>query len=157
IKLVEQARELAHGPARLALVEEAVRIADVHQDGAYAFWVRGDLVSSGVWGGRPEVAMSAFAARIHYMDQRRDELSESAIFHTLWHYKWIAGDLADYPSMSKAQIEATLADMSRRYQEAGVSQRAVLQKRMWIARDMGDTQEAARCYDAWQAEPRDRM
>lgn len=155
--LVDQAKAMSHGPSRVALVEEAVRLADVHQDGVYGFWARGELVGAATWGGRPEVAMAAFAWRLNYMDKNLDSLSDSSIFYALWHYKWIVDDLSDYPSMSRAQIMASLDDMRRRYKAAGYSQRAVYQKQLWIAVDMGDDVEAERCYHAWLAEPRDNM
>lgn len=155
--LVAQAQAMSHGPSRVALVEEAARLADVHQDGLYGFWVRGELVNSATWGGRPEVAMAAFAWRLNYMDNNVNDLNDKAIFNTLWHYKWIVDDLSEYPSMSRAQIMSSFDDMRRRYKAAGYSQRAIYQKQIWIAVDMGDDVEAERCYHAWLDEPRDRM
>jgi hypothetical protein len=157
VSLVERARAMPHGPARIALIEEAVRIADVHQEGDYAFWARGSLVQAATWGGRPELAMAAFAWRLAHMDKNPESLAANAKFHVLWHYKWIVDDLVDYPSMSRAQIAHAMEDMKLRYKAAGYSLRAAYQKQMWIAMDMGDDAEAERCHQAWLAEPRDAM
>jgi hypothetical protein len=50
-ELMDQAAGLPNGPSKLALLEEAVRLADVHQDTALADEARDDLIRTATFCG----------------------------------------------------------------------------------------------------------
>ena len=87
-ELLDQAGELPDGPSKLALLEEAVRLADVHQDVALGDEVRSDLIRVAKFSGYPEKALVAFSWRLAQADRDPDNFPEKDL---LWEYKWIAG------------------------------------------------------------------
>jgi len=60
-ELVGQASVLDNGAARVALIEEAVRLADAHNDTASGFHARMELVSAAMSAGQPDVMLVAFS------------------------------------------------------------------------------------------------
>jgi len=120
-RLRQEAKALPDGPAKVAVLEEAVRLADCHRDGEWAYQLRRDLFAAGTDSGRPDVSLAAFAWCLAQFDRQpgrfdRDEL--------LWGFKGIIGDAASFPEVSRRQLEDMLADMERRYRQAGSTMHA---------------------------------
>ena len=59
-ELLAQAARLPHSDAEVALVEEAVRLSDLHQDARKSFSARMRLVDAANHSGYPEKALVAF-------------------------------------------------------------------------------------------------
>ncbi|MBY0456190.1 MAG: hypothetical protein K2V38_02515, partial [Gemmataceae bacterium] len=114
--LVGAASALDPGAAKIAVLEEAVRVADTHNDIDLGFAVREELIHAATFGGRPDVSMVAFAWCLARYDKEPDRFDPSGL---LWKYKWVLDAVAEYPQFSREQIESMLADMERRYKEAG--------------------------------------
>ncbi|HJT77297.1 MAG TPA: hypothetical protein VJ739_08850 [Gemmataceae bacterium] len=150
-ELLRQAGALEDGPSRIALLEEAVRLADSHNDVALGYRVRKELTKAGTFGGYPEKALVSFSWCLAQCDRRPEEFRDIDL---LWHYKWVTNHLALFPQFSREQIEAMLEDMTRRYRRAGVSLRAVQKLRRDLAVEMGDPDAAARHHLLWLASPR---
>ena len=75
-ELYEQAYGLPDGPSKLALLEEAIRLADTHQDAALGDEIRADLVRAATFSGYPEKALVAFSWRLAQADRDPDNFSE---------------------------------------------------------------------------------
>jgi hypothetical protein len=134
-RLLEKSNELKHGPQRISVLEEAVKIADEEGDLDAAFGARMNLMDAATMGGRPDLLLSAFTWCLaeHDRDPDRFDLKE-----LLWKYKWVVCNVVEFPHISRAQIESMLADMARRFEEAGSTLHGVHQARREILADMGD-------------------
>src|SRR5579884_3112427 len=112
-ELMDQAAVLPDGPSKLALLEEAVRLADVHQDTALADEARDDLIRTATFSGYPEKSLVAFSWRLAQSDRDPEVFPEQAL---LWQYKWIANSLKYFPQITRTQIEDAFDDLARRCQ-----------------------------------------
>lgn len=151
-ELHSQANLLPDGPSKLALLEEAVRLADTHQDVLLGDKLRAELIEAATFSGYPEKVLVAFAWRLAQCDRDPQTFSESAL---LWQYKWIISDLTEFPQITRKQIEEGIADMARRYQRAGASPRSIFKLRWQNALTMCEDAKAREFYPLWEKSPRD--
>ena len=142
--LMMQASDLPHGPTEIALIEEAISIADAHNDVHLGFATRHELIQAATFGGRPDLALVAFSWSLTQSDRDPEQFPEGDL---LWQYKWIVDNLPNFPSISRAQIDELFTDMTERFQRNGSTLHAVYQIRRDVAFDMCDT-ELANEYDA---------
>jgi len=149
-ELVEQARRLPDGPAKLALLEEAVRRADVQQQPKLGFALRKDLIRAATFSGAKEKAMVAFSWRLAQCDREPEQFAEDDL---LWEYKWIVDSATDFPQITRGQIADMLADMERRYERGGRGKRAVYKLRCLTAQAMGLAEEARAAHRLWNDAP----
>jgi hypothetical protein len=143
-ELMDQAGQLEEGPAKVALLEEACRLADVHGDLDVGFYVRKELVKASMMAGQPDVMLVAFSWCLAQLDRDPERFDQQDL---LWEYKWILAEAPLFPQVNRRQIEDMLADMQRRYEQVGSSLHAVHLLRRDIAQDMGD-RKAARAAEA---------
>src|SRR5713226_3290360 len=136
-ELVDRANGLRHGPTQLALVEEAVNLADAHNDTAAGFDTRLEYVSAALFAGQPDRMLVAFAWMLSQFD--RDPEAYDA-HRLLWQYKWVVNALPDFPQITRAQIEEMFADMERRYRAFGASMQTIFFKKRGVAYKMGDVE-----------------
>lgn len=139
-KLMEQAWSLEPRD-RVPVLEEAIRIADAHQDDEMSYDLRMQLVEAGTFGGREDRALVAFAWCLAYRDRTEPNWDDWSL---LWSYKWIVAGLPDFPHVTREQIHSTLDDMERRFKAAGHGLKAVYNLRAMTAREMGYPREANR-------------
>jgi hypothetical protein len=152
--LLDEASVLEDGPAKVALLEEAVRLADAHGNSGLGYEVRQELIHAATFGGYPEKALVAFTWCLAHCDRAADGQLEHAM---LWKYKWVANALPEFPHIALEQIHAVLDDMATRYQRAGMSLRAVYKLRCGLAMGMGDRETARAQHRAWQHAPADAV
>jgi hypothetical protein len=134
-ELIEQAGALDTGPAKVALLEEAVRLADTLNNVEDAFHARMQLVTAAMSAGQPDVMLVAFSWCLSQCDRDPDTFDEEEL---LWEYKWIVEEVPIFPQVSRAQIDEMLADMGRRYERVGSSLHAVHQLRRDVSMYTGD-------------------
>ena len=115
-ELILQAYRMGDGDAKIALLEEAARVADICGDLKLASDAREHLVQAATFGGAPEKALVAFSWSLAQYDRRAGEVSEATV---LWQYKWILDSITNFPQIGKAQILEMLDDMAARYRRAG--------------------------------------
>jgi hypothetical protein len=151
-ELLEQASGLDNGPAKLALFEEAVRLADACQDIERGFSLRENLVDVATDIGETKKALIHFSWRLAQCDREPDRFSEDDL---LWEYKWILSSTSTVPEISRDQIESMLEDMTRRSRRMGYGLRAIYKLRWDLAIDMGDSAKASKWYRLWEQTPRD--
>lgn len=151
---LSRVREMPYGIARsTAAAAELDRIA---ADGpvearAYALFV---LVESYVWGNEVTKAYLPFTQLLRWWDEHPEHFDEQDTHSLFWSFKWMVGNLMDFPAVPAAQIERTLDDMERRYAVAGNGMNAVAMSRFQWARARG-TRDTADAYETWVATPRD--
>lgn len=98
-ELQEEAWGLPDGPSKLALLEEAVRLADTHQDVELGDEVRADLIRTATFCGYPEKALVAFSWRLAQSDRDPKSFPETDL---LWEFKWITDSLPGFPQIAQA-------------------------------------------------------
>jgi hypothetical protein len=153
-ELILRAYRMGEGDAKIALLEEAARIADICGEFKLSFDARDNLIHAATFGGAPEKALVAFSWMLaHYDRGERDEIVELTV---LWQYKWILDSIANFPQISKAQILGMLDDMAARYTRAGYSLRPnyLMRNRLY---KFWDKAEAARYFHKGHETPRDEM
>jgi hypothetical protein len=149
--ILDEAQGLQYGPTRVALTEEAVRLADAHADEEEGFDARLKLMTAAVFSGRPDVLMVAFAWCLARYDREPEKFPD---FNLLWNYKWVADNLPSFPDVSREQVEAMLNDMERRYRSAGASMHPVHGQWRDALLEMGDLAGARRAAKRMASTPR---
>jgi hypothetical protein len=156
--LLARARAMSAGgrktDAAIPILEEAIRIADVHGDLALGFEARTELVDVACWTGHPDKMLVAFGWCLSTLDAHPDRFDRHT---TYWTYKWVVLALAGFPEVSLAQIDAMLDDIGARYERIGASLRPIHYLRCWLSEATGCTEQADRGYHAWLAAPRDSL
>ncbi len=147
-ELIARADLMAPGAPKVATIEAAIRLADLHSDLEEGFWLRDELIDAALHGGYPEKALIAFTWCLAQCDRDPDRFPED--LDLLWTYKWFCQELPKFPEITREQLSQTFADMTARYQRASLSLRAVYQLKMMAATVMGDRAAAATWERAWQ-------
>lgn len=156
-ELLEQAQELPYGPERLALAEEAVRLADLAQDEAAGYEARKELIDTATFSGQGERMLVAFAWCRAYLDAHPelDEWYEQA--GMLWKQKWVLNAMQDFPQIPLGRIHEVYQDYERRIKTFGMGAGTVPYFRMHLSMHRGDTADAAVAFNLWQFARRDLL
>ncbi len=154
--LLRQAQDLPYGPARTALVEQAMTEADAAGLRPLSFHARLSATNCYVYGGEPAKAFDTFYWCVAEFD-REPRAHEEVRHDLLWQFKATVSGLVTFPDRPLAQIDALLADMERRWLAGGYSLHAVRSLRHLVARHVGDLPAAAYWYDRWISSPRDQL
>lgn len=148
------AQTMENSLAKCAMLEEVIRLADLRQELELAFDARMALVDAGTFSGAPDKALVAFSWCLAQADKNPDQFSE---YDLLWKYKWVADSLADFPQISKKQMDDMLEDMRVRYERTGSGIYPVLMLRWKTAIRMGDKTAARKWHAQMKKTPRDFM
>ena len=160
--LLERAEELPYGPERLALVEQAVRQADLSRNIVAGYDARKELITSALYAGHSEKMLVAFAWCRTYLDQTYlDEHSPTATHweerSLMWSHKWVLTSLYSFPQVPLARIEELYADYERRLRALGKGLRTIPYFRLHLAMHLGDTAGAQMAFNLWQFTKRDDL
>ena len=153
-ELQSEAWGLPNCPTKVSLLEEAVRVADLHNDVEQAYDLRQDLMESATFSGRDDVLLVAFSWCLAQFDRDPERFDQWDLF---WKYKWVVGNVPDFPTISRPQIEELLADMQRRFDAAGYSQHAVHQKRRDVMCSLRDLPAATAAHEQFSRVRRDML
>jgi tetratricopeptide (TPR) repeat protein len=138
-QLYDEATALPRGKLQIALLEEAIRLADTHADERVAFMLRDELVEASTFGGRPELTIVHFSWCLAKADANPDEYDLESL---LWRYKWLLNALCRFPSISRDKIDSMFADFKRRADEFGNHEHATLVALFGLQQGVGDLQAA---------------
>ncbi|SHE92962.1 hypothetical protein SAMN05444392_1057 [Seinonella peptonophila] len=152
--LIYEAMDLPYGNSKVALLEEAVRIADAHLSSSEAYNARMDLTNAAVMSGRIEKAILSFAWCLSYYDKQENREDTHSI---LWHYKWICENLHDFPEIKKEKIEESLEDYRKRLLENGYGLRSYYKLQRSNALHADDIEKAAHYFELWDQAAHDGM
>ncbi|MEK4074571.1 hypothetical protein MHI01_11750 [Paenibacillus sp. FSL M7-0656] len=153
-ELMDEAYGLPNGPAKLGMLEEAARVADVNGMEEEAYEARSEIVETATFCGYPMKALIAFSWQLGKFDQQPEEYDEETL---MWSYKWILGKMPDFPEISREKILELLEDFGRRFKSYGYSERSYWYYRFRIFMDFGELEEAGRSYDRFRTMDRDFM
>ncbi|MEV0697070.1 hypothetical protein AB0I53_04000 [Saccharopolyspora sp. NPDC050389] len=158
--LLEEADQTPYGPQERALLDQAIAVSEEagHEELGYAARMR--LVTSAKMTGDTDGMLAAFAWCLGKFDSDPvrfpSELTGAAdSWDLLWYFKWMASTVTGSLQFSSAQLEAVLADMDRRYTEAGVGRTGVVQSLFSSSVETGRLEDAERFRLELEALPRD--
>ena len=155
--LLERAEALPHGPERLALVDEAVRAADLAQDGEAGYEARKELIYSATYAGQSEKMLVAFAWCRTYLDAHPDEFGAWEQRALTWFHKWVLIATHHFPQIPLERVRDLHADYARRVQALGMGAGTVPYFRMCLAIHRGDHEDARVAFNLWQFARRDSL
>ncbi|MFT3944643.1 MAG: hypothetical protein QM705_12595 [Ancrocorticia sp.] len=145
---------MPHGPARTAASESVVRRVEAEGARDVLAWALLELVSAYVHDSRSDQAFVVFSKALRLWDESPELFDDRDTYVLFWQYKWIADALADYPQISRAQGEAFLDDMERRFVLQGRGLSAVVVSRFNWVRRVGD-RDADDWWRTWITTPQD--
>ena len=154
LELLSQAKGLEKNATKVALLEEAVREADVLEDLQLQYQIRMDLIDAATFSGQEEKALVAFSWCLAAFDKHPGEFQPHSL---LWKYKWILGQSASYPQISREQIVQMQDDFHERLQQLGYSLRPAHYMRWTNFMDMGLWDKTHEYFQKWQDAPRDTL
>ena len=153
-QLLVEAQKLPYCQTRVALLQEAVRVADLHNDLDRAYAARQELLPSALFTGRVDIVMVEFAWMVAAFDRQPGRFDEHRF---LWRYKWVAGNSSSFPQISRAKGEELFNDFERRCDAASYGQHAVATSRRDYYVDLHDVPAAIRANDAYVRSQRDQL
>lgn len=152
--LLEQSYDAPDGKVKIGILEEAIRIADVHLGSDEQFDVRLELVDTAIFSGHGEKAIVAFAWCLAYYDKHPEMANE---YQMMWNYKWVADRLLLFPDIELAKVEETLEDLKKRFIQTGHGPHYYYYLKHALAMNLKKTDEAEHYYEKWMAEPSDSL
>lgn len=153
-ELLREANSLHDSPAKVAILEQAARLADVSRDVDRGFAIRQDLIRVAEYSGADEKMVAAFAWCISQYDA---DPERHGTYSIMWEYKWVVRAVTGFPNVLVDRIRELEDDIQRRYESLGYSLRVVFQIRALNAVEMGDLDRAMQYLDDWSKTPRDHM
>jgi hypothetical protein len=138
-ELLARADALPHGMAQYAFCDEAVSLADAHNDIDAGYKARQRYVEATTFSGQPEKALVAFTWCLAQYDGAPDRFRAHTL---LWQYKWVANALPRFPQVSREQFAATIDDLERRFLAYGSTAQPICRVRHTAALKMGDLDAA---------------
>ena len=145
--LLEQYWETDDAVSRIALLEEAIRVADAGGYSAQGYHLRLMLIDVATFSGHPDKSLVAFVWCLSEFDKDPDEYD---VWEIYWKYKWIIAAAVEFPSISREQIARMNDDLERRLRELGWSLHAVHSLRCFGYMRMGDFERSLESHAAWK-------
>lgn len=153
-ELLAEANSLPYSSARLAILQEVVRLADLHQDIDLGIAVRRPLMEVARNLLRGDILTDAFV----WCLAQHDRAPERFAGRNLWiEYRWVISQLSNFVDVSRTKLEELLDDFGRRLEAAGYSRRHYYHSQREIAPDLGDQALASAANRAMKLYPRDGL
>jgi hypothetical protein len=152
--LIRTAANMPESTASLSVMEEAVRLADTHQDVRLGIAARLPLMHLARTLLRGDVLATAFAWCLAHYDRNPELFAGRNLF---WEYRMVIGQLSNLYDVSRAKLEELLADFGRRLQAAGYTLRSLHEAQQAIAPDLGDRELARSALAGMRKYPKDGL
>ncbi|MDR1340525.1 MAG: hypothetical protein LBK58_10805 [Prevotellaceae bacterium] len=153
-KLLIQRDRISSPGDRIAMLKQAINLADTHNDVEWGFDLRLELIRDEKETSRCDESLPAFTWILDAND-RNPELFDEGDF--LWEYKWMLGSVRRNSSISMEQIESIAEDFKIRLSRNGYSLRPYYTTRAHMAFFLGNLDEAAKYIELRNREVRDGM
>ncbi|ASS75099.1 hypothetical protein CIG75_08990 [Tumebacillus algifaecis] len=147
-QLESQADMLPDGDAKVALLQQAIQLADAHNELIDSFELREKLIDASVGAGDPMRMLVAFSWCLTQMDKHPYQFEPTRM---LWQYKWVVGHIDALPQITRTQVDALMEDMKTRYEAQGLSLRPYYRQQHAQAMYAGDRARADTAYRLWLA------
>lgn len=153
-ELLDAADRMPSGAARLEVLDQAVRAADVHRDVPAGFVARRRLIDEAATGLRYDLYAAAFS---WCLAAAGDDPARFPPAGLLGHYQHVIGKVVNFPEVTRAQYDDLFADVVRQFRAHGFSLRTAYLERRGVAIDFGDRAMAEEADRAWRLFPRDAL
>lgn len=153
-ELLIECGSLPDGAQKVSLAIQAVTLADQTNDLNYCFETRLTLIDSATFSGRSDLAITAFAWCLAQSDADPDRFD---LWSLLWRYKWILGNIDQFPGVQLEKIYELLADFRKRLESFDVSLKPYYNSLRGIETSSGNLALAKKAFDDWQKEASDSM
>ncbi len=155
--LIKQAVAMPNSEGKLALLEQAIAMADNLADIKLGVDARFKLMHAATYFGHSEKTLVAFAWCLARYDESPKNFGWWHERSLYWNYKWVLGHIGDFPNIPLEKALDLHEDFAKRYRAAGYSERTVHYYYMRFARHRGLAEEAKEHYEAWQKLKRDSL
>lgn len=153
-EIMNESLELENGSTKVAMIQEAARLADELDDVECGYAVRMELIEAATFSDHDDVSLVAFTWCLAQWDKDPEIADPGSL---LWKYKWILGDLETNYRISQQQISGLIEDYRVRLDHQGYSTRPAHYLQRNVCMRMGDFDAARSALQQWQAAPRDEM
>jgi hypothetical protein len=153
-KLLLQRDKFSSPDDRIALLKQAINLADAHNDVEWAFDLRLDLIRDEKDTSRCDESLPAFTWILDAYD-RNPELFDEEDF--LWEYKWMLGSVRRNSSISLEQMETITEDFKTRLLRNGYSLRPYYTTKIHTAFFLDNLDDAKKYIDLRNKEIKDEM
>jgi len=149
--LLHESKKIELGrPEKAILIEQAVQLADAHNEIELAYNARQELVKACYFSGQPDKAIVAFSWCLAQHDKHPGKFDEWLL---MWTYKWIIEAVIKFPQIPLTKIDELVEDATRRFEPFEGGLRALYELRTGHYHHIGLTQQAERTYEQWQEAP----
>ncbi|MFC6593018.1 hypothetical protein ACFP81_14065 [Deinococcus lacus] len=146
-ELIAQQEEMDYGPERVALAEEAVRLADLSGDEEAGYDTRMALIDTVNMSGQSEKMFAPFAWCQDFAARHPDYASD---YMLAWYHKWLLGAAHQLPQIPLRRIHELHASYAQYARRLGAGASSIPYLQMELAMHVGDHAAAARAYNVWQ-------
>jgi hypothetical protein len=153
-KLLLQRDKLSSPNDRMALLKQAINLADAHNDTEWGFDLRLDLIRDEKDTSHCDESLPAFAWILDAYDKNPELFNEEDF---LWEYKWMLGSVRHNSSISLEQIDSIAEDFKTRLLRNGYSLRPYYTSKAHTALFLDNLDDARKYIDLRNKEPRDEM
>ena len=110
---------MPYGTARTAAAEMLVRKIEADGPRQHLAEALLGLVEAYTFANEGAKSFVVFARLLRLWDESPEVFDAGDRRNLFWEFKWVAGDLSDYPQITLEQAQSFLADMERRFSVAG--------------------------------------
>ena len=153
-ELIDRYYETDDARSKLAVLEEAIRLADGAGDLHGGFGLRMELIECASFTDQKDKSLVAFSWCLAQADKNPGELDDDGL---LWKYKWILEHVPTFCDVTKERIYQLQDDMEKRLVEDGYNLRPIQFLRWTNAMRMGEIDRAREYLALWKETTRDEM
>lgn len=148
-ELREQAWDMPMGEGKIAVLEEAVRVADTLGDIDEGFDSRESLMEAANEWGRPDIELVAYAWCLAQYDKDPERFHHQE-HSLLWTYKRVLGTLMAFPTIPMSRIESAFDDYKGRLERLGRPLSPHDEFRLRFELHRGDPEAVERAYSQFK-------
>ncbi len=152
--LLEDSYDAPNGKLKIAILEEAIRIADSHLGIEERFDARMMLVDTAIFSEHGDKAIVAYAWCLAQYDKNPQLHND---YEMMWNYKWVVDRLLSFPDIQLIKVEEMLEDLRRRFQAFGYGSHFYYYMKQELAMNLDKRDEVEHYYEKWLLEPSDSM
>ncbi len=154
-RLWNEAQNLDASPTKVAILEEAVRLADSLRDLERGYRLREELVEAATFSDFDDRALVAFSWCLAQSDNDPDRFPVDEL---LWRYgNWILYEIAENPYIPLEKIRALQRDCEARLRRRGFGLNSYYAIRMGLAQSMGFRKERDKFKKLWRHSQTDEL
>ncbi|MEY9838626.1 hypothetical protein [Streptacidiphilus sp. EB103A] len=140
-------RERPRGRATAAVAEELVEAAEAFGDPEVTVSALVELMRAYHGSGEAVKYPVAFARLLRLWDETPESFDEQEVHRLYWFFKWVGTGLLSTPDVPLASVRGWIAEMRRRYREAGHDLQPVYAQEYYLAEQLGEREELA--FELW--------